>query len=285
LDNQVPKPQISVVMPVWNGAKYLNSAIESVLNQTFKDFELIIVDDASTDETAEIIANYLNIDSRINTIRNSNNLKLPASLNAGFRTAKGSWLTWTSDDNVLEPHCLEILINFATERNIDFVFSDYKVIDGDGKIVGISKTGPSEKLLSENTIGACFLYARQIFKTVGDYDENKFMYEDYEYWVRTFKAGFRMAHIENQNPYRYRIHDLQLSNKKKLPKHFVEFRYKLSQEIIDQRDRIRAFLSVIRISINLKAPKFAIKSCARLVAINPFVTLPIILQTIVKKMK
>ena len=272
-------------MPVWNGAKYLNSAVESVLNQTFKDFELIIVDDASTDETSEIIANYLNRDSRINTIRNSKNLKLPASLNAGFRSAKGNWLTWTSDDNLLEPNCLEILINFASEKNIDFVFSDYKIIDGDGKLVGISKTGPSEKLLSENTIGACFLYTRQIFKTVGDYAENKFMYEDYEYWVRTFKAGFQMAHIENQNPYRYRIHDLQLSNTKRLPKHFVEFRYQLSQEIVDRHDRIRAFLSVIRLGLNLKAPEVAIKSAARLLVMNPLTTLPLILVATVKKLK
>jgi glycosyltransferase involved in cell wall biosynthesis len=127
------KPLVSIVMPVWNGQKYLSESILSVLNQTYPNIELILVDDASSDSTPEIISKFSKVDSRIRVFTNENNLKLPGSLNVGFRESLGEWLTWTSDDNLLEDDCVEKLLKHALETNSYFVFSDYQVINAEGK--------------------------------------------------------------------------------------------------------------------------------------------------------
>ena len=84
--------RVSVVMPVYNGEKYLKQSIESVIQQSYKDWELIIVNDCSTDRSRDIMQSYVEVDSRIRIVDNSNNLKLPMSLNAGFREARGEYL-------------------------------------------------------------------------------------------------------------------------------------------------------------------------------------------------
>src|SRR6516162_6752271 len=99
-------PLISIVLPTFNGARYLREAIESCLHQSYPNWELILVDDASTDETPSIIADYLARDRRVTSLRNPVNRKLPGSLNAGFAQARGELLTWTSDDNCYRPHAL-----------------------------------------------------------------------------------------------------------------------------------------------------------------------------------
>ena len=90
---------ISIVLPVYNGAKFLCESIDSVINQTYKNWELLILDDCSTDETAKIAQKYVEQDSRIRYYLNEKNLRLPRNLNKGFSLAKGDYLTWTSDDN------------------------------------------------------------------------------------------------------------------------------------------------------------------------------------------
>lgn len=278
-------PTVSVIMPVWNGARYLNEAVQSVLNQKFKDFELIIVDDASTDETSEILGNLIKIDSRITVITNEKNIQLPASLNVGFRHAKGDWLTWTSDDNIMEKDCLEILTESVKAYEAKFVFTDYKIINSEGAFVKISKTGPAEDLMIENTVGACFLYGREIPDAIGEYAEDKFMFEDYEYWVRISRAGFPMMHLGGNSPYRYRIHNFQLSQQRKLPAEFVVFRYSLIREITDNNKKVRAYLAVLRLSIRHRIPEITFKSLFKISLLNPLISLPVITSLIIKRIK
>src|SRR5688572_20908989 len=101
---------VSIVLPTFNGSRYLAESIESCLAQTYRAWELIIVDDCSTDETPSIIKSFEARDSRIRSIRNQKNLKLPGSLNAGFAEAKGALFTWTSDDNLYRPNALEVMV-------------------------------------------------------------------------------------------------------------------------------------------------------------------------------
>ena len=122
-------PLVSIVMPVWNGADYLEAAVFSVLQQTISDFELIIVDDASTDASFQIISRLEETDSRIKSISNPTNRKLPETLNIGFEIAKGDWFTWVSHDNLLEVDFLEILLSNAYDFRAEFIYSDYKVIN------------------------------------------------------------------------------------------------------------------------------------------------------------
>src|SRR4051794_6743497 len=102
----------SIVLPTYNGSKYLASAIESCLAQTYRNFELILVDDCSKDATPEIIANYAARDSRVRSIRHETNQHLPGGLNTGHKAARGEFLTWTSDDNLLRPDFLAEMVGF-----------------------------------------------------------------------------------------------------------------------------------------------------------------------------
>lgn len=223
------RPLISIILPVWNGGAFLSKAIESVLKQTYDNWELILVDDCSTDETPKIIETFLGRDPRIRSFRNSQNLKLPGSLNVGFSIAKGQYFTWISDDNLLMPKFLELMRKNIEELNCDFVYSNYWVIDENDTRTKLAQVGDLSTLAAENCIGASFLYKSEVMKVIGGYDTTKFMYEDYDYWVRIRLQGFDMQKIEESN-YEYRIHDKQLSQTKSLPKDYLRFRIELPEK-------------------------------------------------------
>ena len=124
MKNNIQQPNVSIILPVYNGARYLAQAIDSCLNQTYRNIELIIVDDCSTDETPAIVRSYT--DPRIRYVRNKTNRRLPQSLNIGFALATGEYLTWTSDDNEFLPHAIETMLKILMEdKAVDFVYSDY----------------------------------------------------------------------------------------------------------------------------------------------------------------
>ena len=101
---------VSIVLPVYNGERYLEDAIESVLGQTYTNLELIIVDDKSTDDSLNIANKYRILDKRVRIIANEENIKLPKSLNKGFEVAQGDYLTWTSDDNIYYQEATGLLV-------------------------------------------------------------------------------------------------------------------------------------------------------------------------------
>jgi len=187
------QPKISIVLPTYNGAKYLREAIESCLNQTYTNIELIIVDDCSSDETPEIIKSYK--DSRVKYIRNRTNQRLPRSLNIGFAHTTGEYLTWTSDDNQFFHEAIETMLKALLEdRSVDFVYADNtaKFLET-GKTKKRNIDSPA-KLNERNGIGACFLYTRKVYDALGGYDPRYELVEDYEYWIRVSKK-FGMKHI------------------------------------------------------------------------------------------
>lgn len=202
--------KISVILPVYNGEQYLAEALESILSQTYTNLEVIIVDDCSTDHTAEIIERYINHDQRIRCIKNSVNLKLPRTLNVGFANATGDYLTWTSDDNKYKTDALErMAYQLDAKLNIDMVYADYTAIDTNGRIIGEVQLGDPYGLLYGNVIGGCFLYKRDLLDRVGEYDPNLFLAEDYDYWIRIWKAG-TIVHM-HENLYFYRRHEGSLT--------------------------------------------------------------------------
>jgi glycosyltransferase involved in cell wall biosynthesis len=268
-------PLVSIVLPVYNGERYLRLAIDSILDQEYENLELIIVDDASTDSTPSIVREYKDKDKRIVSIINSSNLKLPGSLNIGFEKAKGAWHTWTSDDNILHSNYLSELLKRAIEENSDFLYSDYEVIDENGQFLRLARMENANNLYRGNCVGACFIYKAEIFITVGKYDETKFMYEDYDYWVRIQRRGFKMSYSNELHPYSYRIHSEQLSNTRKLPNDFIIYRWNLAQSEVDLETRMRTKtqLSVIRIATRNKMFLFALVKLSSLLIRQPLVTI------------
>jgi glycosyltransferase involved in cell wall biosynthesis len=203
-------PLISIVLPTYNGTRYLRDAIESCLHQTYPNWELILVDDASTDETPSIIGEYLARDSRVTTLRNPVNRKLPGSLNAGFARARGDLLTWTSDDNCYRPQALSEMAAFLeTNPSVALVYADFTVIDDEGTATGEGWAGPIEELPLRNSIGACFLYRRAVHDCLGGYDEDLALVEDWDYWLRA-SAAFRLARLR-EDLYLYRCHNNSLT--------------------------------------------------------------------------
>ena len=127
-----PAPRVTVVLPVHNGAAFLDAAITSILAQTFRDFELICVDDGSTDDTPAILRRHALADRRVRIITNSPNKGLPGALNTGFAAARGTLHTWTSDDNIARPDMLARLVaalDAAPDASI--AYADFSVIDAD----------------------------------------------------------------------------------------------------------------------------------------------------------
>lgn len=207
-------PKISIVLPVYNGENYLEKAIISIIQQSFKDWELIIVNDCSKDGSEKIIEKYVRIDKRIRCITNDINQKLPASLNIGFENANGDYYTWTSHDNVYLENALLKMIEFLEENNrYSLVYCDYSIIDEKDVVKEINRLGNPEYLSIINVVGACFLYTREAAKRAGNYDTSMFLAEDYDYWIRLSQQG-QVAHITDLL-YLYRDHGESLTNTRK----------------------------------------------------------------------
>lgn len=179
---------ISVVLPVYNGEKYLEQSIESILGQTYTGIELVIVNDCSTDHTKDIISRFAKKDSRIKVITNLTNQKLPKSLNIGFEQCNGEFFTWTSDDNIFLPNALEELHDTLINSSADLVFSRCENIDANG--IKISETPDYQDLREinyNNIVLACFMYRRKVHEALRGYDVTKFLVEDYDFWLRAYR--------------------------------------------------------------------------------------------------
>lgn len=203
-------PLITIVLPTWNGARYLDASIRSCVEQTFTDWELILVDDASTDETPRIVADWAGRDARIRPVRNDVNRKLPGALNVGFSYARGAYYTWTSDDNMYRPHALMRMYEIVREHpDVDLLYTDYEAWDEHTGASERVKVGERELLLEYNCFGACFLFRREVFEALGGYAEDLFLAEDYDFWLRASVAHtLKPLH---EDLYRYRRHDRSLT--------------------------------------------------------------------------
>lgn len=212
-------PLVSIVLPTYNGSKYVRQSIESCLNQTYRNIELIVVDDCSTDNTAEIVRSFA--DPRIKYIWNEKNQKLPRSLNIGFAAATGDYLTWTSDDNQYLSTALEEMLAFLKSRpDVDFVYTDVYVLDLE---TGQKTLKPCthSTFYFENALGACYLYTRRVYKTIGEFNPRLEWLEDYDYWLRVEKK-FAMRRLAKPL-YLYGDHPQSLTGLRYWPIHFLAY--------------------------------------------------------------
>lgn len=200
----------SIVLPTYNGACYLRESIDSCLNQTYRNIELVIVDDGSMDGTASIVASYS--DDRIKYIKHETNKGLPRALNTGFAYATGEYLTWTSDDNLYAPEAIATMVNYLVSHpGVDFVYMDFYRINEHGKITRTVRLGNADALFYRNCVGACFLFTREVYEVTGEFNPLAFMSEDYEYWLRVSKR-FRIERFSGQSCYYYREHSGSLAS-------------------------------------------------------------------------
>jgi hypothetical protein len=202
-----PSAKVSIVLPVYKVRSYLQQSIESCLTQTYRNIELLVVDDGSADDVAAALRTY--DDSRIHLLHHERNRGLAVALNTGFEAATGDFLTWTSDDNYYHPSAIGEMVSFLqTYRNIDFVYAEMHIIDERPGVhpPRVWDVKPPQWLWARegNPVGACFLYWQRVFEELRGYDPSAFLVEDYEYWLRVAKR-FRMQRLFKPLYY-YRYH-------------------------------------------------------------------------------
>ena len=208
-------PTVSIVLPSYNGEKYIEESIKSVIDQSFTDWELIIVDDNSNDNTGLIADNYTKIDNRISVIHNDNNEKLPEALNIGFRNARGKYYTWTSDDNKYLCNALEEMVEYLENNiHIDMVCTNMLIFDNNWKFIRENVQYDDQKMYLEDTVGASFMYRKEIVDRIGEYKREFFCVEDYEYWVRILESGLKIGYLKGAY-YLYRVHNESLTISKR----------------------------------------------------------------------
>ena len=203
---------ISIILPTYNGSKYIRQSIDSCLKQTYENFELIIVNDCSTDNTLDIITEYAQKDKRIKIINNEVNKKLPLSLNAGFDNAQGVYYTWTSDDNYYAPDAIEVMHReLQSNPDTDLVYAGYVLIDEHDKHVSLFEPyDVNDSFFKWLGCGACFMYKAEIHNSNKGYNPSAFLIEDYDFFVRAF-AKYKFRYINNTKLYYYRTHPLSLT--------------------------------------------------------------------------
>lgn len=132
---------VSIIMPSYNTASFIAESIQSVLEQSYKDWELIIVDDCSPDNTDDVVKPYLS-DKRIRYLKNEKNSGAAVSRNRALREAKGKWIAFLDSDDLWMPNKLLKQISFMEKNDYHFSYTNYAEIDTEGKRNGITVTGP-----------------------------------------------------------------------------------------------------------------------------------------------
>lgn len=182
---------VSIIMPSYNTAKYISETINSVLDQTYTNWELIIVDDCSTDDTDEVVAKYLN-DERIHYLKNENNSGAAVSRNRALREAKGRWIAFLDSDDLWLPEKLSMQIKFMSDNGYSFSYTCYEEMDEQGNKNGRTVTGP-KKITKSGMFNYCWLgcltvmYDRNVVGLIQISDIKK--NNDYAMWLKVCRKA------------------------------------------------------------------------------------------------
>lgn len=191
MDTTIKDPRVTVLMPVYNGEKYLKEAIESILSQTFTDFEFLIINDGSADKSAEILQSFN--DPRIRLVHNERNIGLIGTLNKGIKLSRGKYIARMDCDDISLPKRLSVQVRFMEKH------AEIGVCGSWVKIIGLKKSFAGEYFQKDEDLRAYMLLSTpfahpsvMIRKDVLDthnleYDESYKHAEDYELWSRIIK--------------------------------------------------------------------------------------------------
>ena len=145
---------VSIIMPSFNTESFISDSIESVLAQTYTNWELIIVDDCSTDNTDEVVRPFL-VDQRIRYLKNENNNGAAISRNRALREANGKWIAFLDSDDLWMPKKLEKQITFMEKNGYSFSYTNYEEISMAGEKTGVCVTGP-KKITKTSMFNYCW---------------------------------------------------------------------------------------------------------------------------------
>jgi glycosyltransferase involved in cell wall biosynthesis len=189
-------PLISVLMATYNDEPFLEEAILSVLNQTYANFEFIIVDDNSNDATVEILQKYVKLDDRIKLVANDENIGLAGSLNKGLNLAQGEWIARMDGDDISKPDRFEIQMKYILENGLIYLGTGVELINKEtGKFIRHYQEPLTHGAIAWKLVYAsAFIHAttigrKDVILDVGGYNSNYRKYEDADLWRRLIFKG------------------------------------------------------------------------------------------------
>ena len=234
---------VSIIMPSYNTGRFIKETIESVLAQSYSAWELIIVDDCSTDDTDDVVNQYL-VDERIRYIKNDTNCGAAVSRNRALREAKGKWIAFLDSDDLWEPDKLQKQILFMKNNGYHFSYTNYVEIDEESKENGKSVTGP-KRISKHGMYNYCWLGCLTVMydaETVGliqiaDIKKNN----DYAMWLKVCKKAD--CYLLNEELALYR-RGRQGSISTQSIKKLIGWHYKLHKEADGQNSLVALFNTV-----------------------------------------
>ena len=231
---------VSIIMPSYNTADYIVESIQSVLEQSYTDWELIVVDDCSTDNTDEVIKPYLT-DGRIKYYKNEKNSGAAVSRNHALREAKGKWIDFLDSDDLWMPDKLEKQIRYMEMNSYHFSYTNYSEINAEGQRNGVTVTGP-KRVTKTGMFNYCWLGCLTVMydaETVGliqiaDIKKNN----DYAMWLKVCKKAD--CYLLNEELALYR-RGRQGSISTQSIKKLIGWHYKLHKEADGQNSLVALF--------------------------------------------
>ncbi len=207
---------VSIITPVFNSENYLEETINSVLNQTYQNWELIIIDDCSTDNSVDIINKFLKNDSRIKFISLNKNSGVASARNSGIEVAKGRFIAFLDSDDIWDENKLEYQLSLMIKNDYALTYTAYRKINNENNVIAkhipVKETGLRYKdLLKHNEIG--FLSAIYDSDKIGKQNFLNQGHEDYSFWLNILKKGFTAWGI-NKVLASYRVHSNGISSNK-----------------------------------------------------------------------
>lgn len=234
---------VSIIMPSYNTGSFIKETIESVLAQSYHVWELIIVDDCSTDNTDDVVNQYL-ADERIHYIKNDTNSGAAVSRNRALRGAKGKWIAFLDSDDLWEPDKLQKQISFMRDNGYHFSYTNYIEIDEESKANGKSVTGP-KRISKHGMYNYCWMGCLTVMydaDTVGliqiaDIKKNN----DYAMWLKVCKKA--NCYLLNETLARYRKRSGSISNHGYMK--LIKWHYKLYREA-ENKNPLSSFVLTVR---------------------------------------
>ena len=219
---------VSIIMPSWNTERFIAEAIQSVIDQTYQNWELLIVDDCSTDNTDEVVASFK--DDRIKYFHNEKNSGAALTRNRAMREARGEWIAFLDSDDLWMPEKLEKQIAFMKDNGYTLSYTEYEKIDEDSKPLNIYVSGPEKvnkrKMYNYDYIGQLtMMYSAKEFGLIQITDIKK--NNDYAIRLQLFKKPGTCAYLLKENLAKYRVRKVSISHDKfrrKFKSHYDLFR-------------------------------------------------------------
>ncbi|MGF9965821.1 glycosyltransferase family 2 protein [Bacillus rhizoplanae] len=208
-------PCVSVITPSYNSARFITETIQSVQQQTYEQWEMIIIDDGSTDDSVSIITEYIKNDSRIRLLSLKQNVGIAAARNIGLKEARGKYVAFLDSDDIWFPHKLYEQISFMKEKNVAFSYTSYCYINEDGENLDVHVQAPvalDYYDLVGNTVIGCLTVMLDRTK-IPHVEMPMIRPEDTALWLSLLKQGYKANGLQ-QVLAKYRIVNNSVSRNK-----------------------------------------------------------------------